>query len=71
MIWTQSHVTIERSIDPAEGVEPVIVMEPGSFFKGDVTIECKKQALQEARKYRTGLVLWINGSRKFGGKAFF
>lgn len=38
-------------------------MEPGNVFTGDIIIECKKQALQEAKKYRAGLDLWIDGSK--------
>lgn len=39
------------------------MMEPGMLFKGDITIECKKKALQEAKKYITVLVLWADGSK--------
>lgn len=54
---------LSTQIDPAEGVEPVEMMEPGIMFKGDIIIECKKQALQEAKKHRTVLVLWTDGSK--------
>ena len=30
---------------------------------GDIIIECEKLALQEAKKYRVGLVLWIVESK--------
>lgn len=61
--WLAWQVTVEHSIDPAEGVEPVEMMEPGNVFTGDIVIECKKQALQEAKKYGAGLVLWTDGSK--------
>lgn len=61
--WLAWQVTVEHSIDPAEGVEPVETMEPGNVFTGDIIIECKKQALQEAKKYRAGLDLWTDGSK--------
>ena len=38
-------------------------MELGNVFTGDIMIECKKRALQEAKKYRTGLFLWTDGSK--------
>ncbi len=68
-MWTQNsrptlygqclawQITIDHSIDPAEGVEPVEKIESNCLFKADVIIKCKKEALEEARKDRTGLVL--------------
>lgn len=35
-------------------------MEPGNLFMGDIIIECKKQAFQEANKSRIGLVQWTD-----------
>lgn len=35
-------------------------MEPGSIFAGDIIIKGKKQAFHEAKRYRAGLVLWID-----------
>lgn len=45
------------------------MMELGNVFTGDIMIECKKRALQEAKKYRTGLVLWTDGSKLDHGNA--
>ena len=36
------------------------MMKSGNVFTGDIIVECKKQALQEAKKYRAGLVLWTD-----------
>ena len=44
------------------------MMDPSIGFKGDVIIEGKKQALEEAKKDRTGLVLWTDGSKLDKGK---
>ena len=38
-------------------------MEPGNVFTGDIIIEYEKQAFQEAKKYRAGLVLLTDGSK--------
>lgn len=32
-------------------------------FSGNITIAAKKKALEEARKYRAGNVLWVDGSK--------
>lgn len=55
----------ERMNHPAEGVEPVA---SDSLFETDVIIR-KKEALEEARKERTGLVLWTDGSKLDQGQA--
>lgn len=44
-------------------MEPVEKIASNSLFKADVIIKCKKEALEEARKDRTGLVLWTDGSK--------
>ncbi len=56
-------MTVDHSIDPADGVEPVEVVKPGTNFQGEIIIDCKKQALREAAKDRTGLVIWTDGSK--------
>lgn len=61
--WLTWQITIDYSIDPAEGVEPVEKIASNSLFKADVIIKCKKEALEEARKDRTGLVLWTDESK--------
>ena len=61
--WLAWQLTVEHSIDPANGVEPVPVISSVSHFKNKVIIANKEQALKEARKYCTGLVLWTDGSK--------
>lgn len=56
-------ITIEHSIDPADGVEPVEIIKPGTHFQGEILIGGKKHALEEAAKYRAGLVMWTDGSK--------
>ena len=48
--WLAWQITIEYSIDPADGVEPVESMEPNRF-KGKIVIQAKKNAIVEAKKY--------------------
>lgn len=43
------HITIEHSVDPADGVKPVESMEPDRF-KGNIFIQAKKDAIKEAKK---------------------
>lgn len=59
--WLIWQITIEHS--SAEGVEPVKTMGPSIRFKGEVVIEYQRQVLEEARKYRTGIVMWTDGSK--------
>lgn len=54
--WLAWQITVDYSIGPAEGVEPVEKIASHSLFKADVITKCKKEALEEARKDRTGLV---------------
>lgn len=42
-------------------------MELGNIFTGDIIIQHKKKAFHEAQKYRTGLVLWTDGSKLDNG----
>ena len=48
---------------------PVERISPDSQFQGEVFIGCKKQALVEATRYRTGLVMWTDGSKLDQGNA--
>ena len=66
--WLAWQITIGHSIDPADGVEPVETMEPGIRFKGEIIIEPKKEALEEAKKNCTGLVMWTDGSKLDHGR---
>lgn len=59
----------ERMNYPAKGVEPVEDIASDSLFETDVIIRRKKEALEEARKERTGLVLWRDGSKLDQGQA--
>ena len=60
--WLAWPISYEHSIDPADGVEPVEIMEVDRF-SGKIVIQPKKNALEEARKYRAGLVMWTDGSK--------
>lgn len=55
--WLAWEITIEHSIDLANRVEPVEFIKTGTCFKGKIIIENKRQALDEATKYRPGLVI--------------
>lgn len=37
-------------------------------FTGEIVIQPKKDALKEAKKYRTGLVMWTDGSKLDHGR---
>ena len=50
------------SIDPAEGVEPVLE-ESTATFLGKIIIEEKDQAIDRAKKETAGLILWCGGSK--------
>ena len=65
--WLAWQMTIDHSIDPADGVEPVEDIEPGTCFQGEITIKCKKQALKEATRYQAGFVIWTDGSKLDNG----
>ncbi len=66
--WLAWQITIEHSIDAADGVGPVVTMEPDKF-KGRIIIQAKKHAIGEAEKYWPGLVMWTDGSRLDQGAA--
>ncbi len=61
--WLAWQITVDHSIDPADGVEPVKKMRSGKSFKADVIVRCKKRALEEARRNQQRLVLWTDGSK--------
>ena len=54
-------VASNHSIDPANRLEPVPSLKPGIGFSGSIVIEEKKKALGDAKKYRAGAVLWVDG----------
>ena len=62
-------VACNYSIDPADGVEPVPNPDPNINFSGNIIIEAKKKALEEARKYRAGNIFWVDGSKLSQGNA--
>lgn len=66
--WLAWQMTVNHSIDPADGVEPVEIIEPSTNFSGEIIIDCRKQALREATKDRTGLVIWTDGSKLSNGR---
>ena len=47
--WLAWQITIEHSVDPVDGVEPVESIEPDRF-KGNIFIQAKKDAIEEAKK---------------------
>ena len=59
--WLAWQLTTDHSIDPAHGVEPVPFISCDDLI--NVIIRNKEQALKEARKYRAGLIFWIDGSK--------
>lgn len=56
-------VAINHSIDLADGVEPVDSSGLATHFSGNVIIAGKEKALEEARQYREGTVMWTDGSK--------
>ena len=48
--WLAWQMTVDHSIDPADGVEPVEIIKPGTNFPEEIIIDGKTQALREARK---------------------
>lgn len=55
--WLAWQITIRHSIDLADGVEPVEIMEPGVGFEGKVIIEPKEKAIEKAKKDCASLVI--------------
>lgn len=56
-------ITVQHSIDPADGAEPVEIINPKFQFQGEIIIKCWKQALEEVTRYRTSLVMWTDTSK--------
>ena len=74
-IWTDgqhlaTQVSAGFSIDPAEGVEPILAMSVQSF-PGKICIEEKSKAIEIAKKAedRVNLTLWCDGSKLDQGGA--
>lgn len=59
MVW---QITIEYSIDPVVGVEPVLSIETDKF-EGRIIIQVDKHAIEEAKKLWPGLAIWTDGSK--------
>ncbi len=49
-------------LTPADEVEPVEIIEVDRF-SGKIVIQPKKNAFEEAKKYRAGLVMWTDRSK--------
>ena len=60
-------VSSNNAIDPADGVEPVEGVGFTNEFSGTIIIEEKKRAVQEARRYQAGTVMWVDGSKSDQG----
>ena len=67
--WLAWQITIDHSIDPAEGVEPVTKLTFHSSLKPDIIVKGKREAIEEAKKDKAGLVLWTDGSKLDQGHA--
>ena len=50
-------MTVDHAIDPADGVEPVEIIQPDTNFSGKIFINNKSQALREAKRDHAGLVI--------------
>lgn len=61
--WPAWQITIEHSIDPADGEELLQIMESGMKFTVGGNCRIKNAAVGEAKRYRTGLVMRKNGSK--------
>lgn len=55
-------VSVDFSIDLAEGVEPVIQFKPAEF-SGRIIIQEPKLAIKEAKADLSDLILWSDGSK--------
>ena len=51
---------VNHSIDPADWAEPVEKRNPELWFHGEIIIKFRKQELEEARKYPSGLAMWTD-----------
>lgn len=67
LFWLAWQISFEHSIDPADGVEQVETMEIDRF-SGKIVIQPKESALEEAKKYRAGLVMLTDGSEDRVGR---
>lgn len=61
--WLVWQITIDHCIYPAKEVELVRRPDSYSLVKLDVIIKDKKEIMEEAKKDKPGLVLWIDGSK--------
>ena len=55
--WLAWQMTVDHAIDPADGVEPVEIIQPDTNFSGQIFIDKKNQALREAKRDHAGLVI--------------
>ena len=55
-------ISVRFSIDPAEGVEPIIAM-PAEVFPGKIFVEEKCRAIEIAKRDQADLSLWCDGSK--------
>lgn len=60
-------ILIEHFIDQTNRVESVEVLKTSTCFEREIIVENQKQALHEVKKYCTGCVLWIDGSKHHNG----
>ena len=62
-------VSVRFSIDPAEGVEPILANMPAQYFPGKIFMEEKSRAIEEAKNDQANLSLWCDGSKLNEGGA--
>ena len=62
-------VASNHSIGPADGIEPVPSLSFDINLSGNIIIEAKNKALEEAKKYRAEYVIWVDGSKLSQGNA--
>ena len=61
-------MTVDHSIDPADGVETVEIIKPGISFLGEIIVDYKMQAIKKVRKNHVVLNLWKDGSKLSDGR---
>lgn len=62
--WLARQVSFTQAVDPAYGVEPVErCWRLDTALSLQVVIQPKREAIQEAKRNRDGIVLWTDGSQ--------
>lgn len=56
-------LALDNSIDPANAIEPVENLGSAAPFPGEIVIERKEKAIEQAKEYQVGTVFWADGSK--------